>query len=302
MKRWILYLLFIMSTTCVSSAYASTLKVITTTEDLAGITKDIGRDYVEVFSLSRGNENPHYVPPKPSFLLKLRDADLLIAVGLELESGWLPALVQKSRNPKIIEGSGYLDASQGAIELLEKREKADRSEGDTHPQGNPHYWLDPKNAHGMVRHIAQKLSELLPAQKDYFEAGSKAFSKELSEREKTWDRIAQKFHGAKIVTYHKSWSYFAKRFGLKVVGTIEPKPGIPPSPAHLFDLQNVIRKTNARLIIVEPYFDSKLPTAVGGQTGIPVVILPTSTGGVKGADQYFDLIDYNLNQIQKVLQ
>lgn len=279
----------------------SPLQVVTTTTDLASLVKDVGGSRVEVISLAKGYENPHYVAPRPSFLLKLMDADLVIANGLDLESAWLPALISQSRNSKILSPEGYLDASEGA-EIFEKRSgQFSRAEGDVHPFGNPHYMLYPKNVSLVADRIAKKMGELRPKDASFFEANVKNIQGELAWREKQWAKDLKVLKNLPIVTYHKTWSYFASYFALDVVGMIEPKPGIPPSPAHIFDLQKLMKAKDAKLIIIEPYFDQKLPESISRETKIPLVILPPSVGGVESVRNYFQLVEYNLSAIRKAI-
>src|SRR5207302_3609647 len=216
-----------------SRAEAKKLTVVTSTTDMAALTREVGGDKVNVEALARGYQDPHFGEAKPSFLLKLRQADLLISVGLQLEIGWLPPLITQSGNPRIQVGApGYLDASQFAEILEIPTGVITRAMGDVHPLGNPHYWLDPENGRRIARGIQAKLTELKPDDAAYFEERFQSFSQRLSTAEKTWDEEMKPFHGRKVVTYHRSWPNFAKRFGLDVVGYVEPRPGIPPSPRH----------------------------------------------------------------------
>src|SRR5437588_3474760 len=216
-----------------SSAEAKKLKVITTLTDLASLTQEIGGDKVDVEALAKGYQDPHFVEPKPSFLLKLKNADLLILVGLDLEIGWLPPLITQSGNARIqVSANGYLDASQFAQILEIPQGKVDRSMGDVHPLGNPHYWLDPDNGRRIAKGIATKLGEMDPGDSAYFQQRYQDFEKRLAEAEKKWAADMAPYRGRKIVTYHRSWPNFAKHFGLDVVGYIEPPPGIPPTPSH----------------------------------------------------------------------
>src|SRR6266436_8129949 len=218
-------------------AAAKNLKVITTLTDLASLTQEVGGDKVDVEALAKGYQDPHFVDPKPSFLLKLRHADLLILVGLDLEIGWLPPLVTQSGNGNIQPASpGYLDASQFA-EILEIPQGAfTRAEGDVHPLGNPHYWLDPDNGRRIAKGIANKLSEADPGDDVYFQQRFQDFDKRLTGAEQKWDAEMKPYHGRKVVTYHRSFPNFAKHFGLNVIGYVEPRPGIPPTPTHTLEL------------------------------------------------------------------
>src|SRR6185436_1739779 len=241
-----------------TTAAAAPLKVVTTIQDLASLTKEVGGDRVTVTSIARGYQDPHFVEPKPSFLLLLKNADLLEVVGLDLEIGWLPPLIDQSRNNKIRPGSaGYLDLSRG-VEILDRPQGAvNRSMGDVHPLGNPHYWLDPANAVRIAIQVEKKLEELRPADAAYFQAQLNSFKTRMNDADKRWRAALAPFRGAKVVTYHNSWPNFMRRYGLNVVGYIEPKPGVPPSPSHLFDLIGMMKAQNVKVIIMEPYFDAK---------------------------------------------
>src|SRR5438445_5044914 len=218
-------------------AEAKKLTVVTATTDLAALAQEVGGDKISVESIAKGYQDPHFVEAKPSFLLKLRQADLLIVVGLQLEIGWLPPLINQSGNARIQVGAGgYLDASQFAEILDIPQGQVTRAMGDVHPLGNPHYWLDPDNGRRVAKGIAGKLSEMDPGDSAYFQQREQDFEKRLSDAEKRWDAQMQPYHGRKVVSYHKSWPNFAKRFGLDVVGYVEPLPGIPPSPRHTIEL------------------------------------------------------------------
>src|SRR3954468_19894711 len=212
---------------------AKKLNVITATTDLAALAQEVGGDKIDVESIAKGYQDPHFVEAKPSFLLKLRHADLLVVVGLDLEIGWLPPLITQSGNPNIQPSSrGYLDASQFA-EILEKPEgPVSRAMGDVHPLGNPHYWLDPENGRRVAKGIAGKLGELDPADRAYFEQRFADFDKRLTAAQKNWDEMMRPYRERKVIGFHRSFSNFSKHFGIQVVGYIEPRPGIPPTPQH----------------------------------------------------------------------
>lgn len=280
---------------------AERLRVVTTTEDLASIVREVGGERVEVKAIARGYQDPHFVEPKPSYLMLLRRADLLVAVGLELEVAWLPALVSQCRNPKLLTPQGYLDASEGC-EILERRTgPVSRAEGDAHPLGNPHYWLDPENGAVIAGRLAQKFSELSPEHRPHFEARRDDFLKRLEEAVERWGERAAKFQGTRVVTYHRSWSNFAGRFGLDVVDYVEPKPGVPPSPAHTFALINRMKKEAIPLILVEPYFDLKLSNRVAERSGARVLVLYPSVGGAEDIGDYFALFEHDLTLLERAL-
>ena len=281
----------------------SKLNVVTTTEDLASIAREVGGDHVTVEAIARGYQDPHFVEAKPSFILKLQKADLLVVVGRELEIGWLPPLIQQSRNAKVQVGAnGYLDASQGARILDIPTGQVTRAEGDVHPQGNPHYWLDPDNGKIVAKEIADKLSQLRPNDRAYFDQRQMAFVAKVSDAEKRWLAAMQPYKGVKVVTYHRSFPNFADRFGLDVMGYVEPRPGIPPSPQHTLDLINEMKRQNVKLVLVEPYFDLKTPNSIGRETGAQVLVLPPSVGGVKDVTDYFSLFDYDINLLVGALK
>jgi ABC-type Zn uptake system ZnuABC Zn-binding protein ZnuA len=278
------------------SGAANKLTVMTSTEDLAALSREVGGDRTTVEAIAKGYQDPHFVEPKPSFLLKLQKADLLAVVGLQLEIGWLPSLITQSRNSKIQIGSpGYLDVSS-YCEILEiPRGVVTRAMGDVHPLGNPHYWLDPPNGRRIAKALQQKFSELRPADAGYFAQRYSDFDQRLKEAEKGWDQKMAPYHGRKVVTYHRSWPNFAKRFGLVVVDYVEPKPGIPPTPSHTLELINTMKRDNIKLILVEPYFDLRTPESIAQKTGGQVVVLMPSVGGVKAIKDYFQLFDYDVN-------
>ena len=280
-----------------ASPAQAALKVVATTQDLEALAKEVGGDKIQTDSLAKGYQDPHQVEPKPSFILKLHSADLLIVVGRELEIGWLPPLINQARNPSVQPGADrYLDASNFAHILEIPTGQITRAMGDVHPQGNPHYWLSPENGRRIAQGIQKKLSEISPADAGYFAQRYADFDKRLGEAEKRWSAALAPYKGAKIVTYHRSWPNFVETYGLNVVGYVEPKPGIPPSPSHTFELTQEMKKDNVKLIIIEPYFDSKTPMAIGRDTGAQVVTLAPSVGGAKGApvNDYIQLFDYDV--------
>src|SRR6266403_1837044 len=266
MKRILLLMAAVMMA---APAYAqSKLNVVTTTEDLASIAREVAGDRATVEAIAKGYQDPHFVEAKPSFILKLQKADVLIVVGRELEIGWLPPLIQQSRNGKIQPGApGYLDASLGATILEIPTANITRAMGDVHPLGNPHYWLDPENGKRVAKSIADKFSELRPNDRAYFQQQLTSFTTRLDTAEKRWLSMMAPYKGAKVVTYHRSFPNFAERFGLDIVGYVEPKPGIPPTPQHTLDLMNQMKKANVKLVLVEPYFDLKTPNSIGRATG-----------------------------------
>jgi len=279
---------------------AKKLNVITATTDLASLAQEVGGDKIDVEAIAKGYQDPHFVEAKPSFLLKLRHADLLVVVGLDLEIGWLPPLITQSGNPHIQPASaGYLDASQFA-EILEKPQGAvSRAMGDLHPLGNPHYWLDPENGRRVAKGIANKLAEMDPPNASYYQQRFQDFDKRLTAAEQNWEAQMKPYAGRKVVTYHKSWPNFVKHFNLDVVGYIEPRPGIPPTPGHTIELIQQMKRDNVKIIMVEPYFDLKTPNNIASATGGKVLVMLPSVGGEKDITDYFKLFDYDIGLLKK---
>jgi zinc/manganese transport system substrate-binding protein len=272
------------------------INVVTTIEDLAALTREVGGDKVKVEALAKGYQDPHFVEAKPSFIVKLHSADLLVVVGRELEIGWLPPLIQQSRNAKVQVGAeGYLDASL-TVKILEiPTGQITRAMGDVHPQGNPHYWLDPDNGRRVAAAVRDKLKALSAADAAYFDARYADFDKRLAEAQKRWDATMAPYKGLRIVTYHRSWPNFCDRFGLEVMGYVEPRPGIPPSPGHTIDLIAEMKRQNVKIVLVEPYFDLKTPRSIGRETGAKVLVILPSVGGEKEVTDYIKLFDYDIN-------
>jgi len=283
---------------------AANVRIVATTADLAALAQEVGGDKVIVVGLAKGYQDPHFVDPKPSFILEVSRADLLIVVGRELEIGWLPPLISSSRNAKIHEGSpGYLDASEHVKILEIPTGQITRAMGDVHPSGNPHYWLDPGNGRAIARSIKDRLKQLDPADGAYFEQRYADFDKRLAAAEARWDATLATYKGTKIVTYHRSWPNFMERFGLNVIGYVEPKPGIPPTASHTLDLIEEMKRQGAKLIVVEPYFDLKTPQSIAsGVGGGQVLVLAPSVGGTKEAADYIQLFEYDVNTLAAALK
>lgn len=282
---------------------APKLRVVASTEDLASLATEIGGDRVKVQYLASGNQDLHFVQPKPSYLLKLRQADLLLIVGLELESGWLtrshhtPSLLSQSGNARIQPGAfGYFDASEYA-EITETPTRLVTP--SVQPFGNPHYLLDPENGRKIALALAKKLAELQPSEATYFNDRFQVFGERLSEAEESWASKMRPFQGRKVVTYSHSWSNFLKYFQLVSVGEIEPQPGLSPTRRHTADLVKIMKSQNVRVILMEPYFDPKIADEIGRKTGAKVVILPSSVGGNKSITKYFQLFDFDLALLTK---
>jgi len=281
---------------------AGKINVVAATQDMASLAEEAGGDHITVDSIARGYQDPHFVEPKPSFLLKLQKADLLVVVGLQLEIGWLPPLVTQSGNPKIQQGNaGYMDMSQ-FCEILEiPQGQVTRAMGDVHPLGNPHFWLHPENGRRIVKALAAKFSEMRPSDAAYFAARAADFDKRLTEAEKRWDAAMAPYKGRKVITYHRSWPSFCERFGLVVVDYVEPKPGIPPTPSHTLEVINTMKRDGIKLILVEPYFDLRTPNSIASAVGGQALVLMPSVGGVKEITDYFKLFDYDINVLTTAL-
>jgi zinc/manganese transport system substrate-binding protein len=279
------------------------LNIVATTEDLGSLAREIGGDKVSVTSLARGYQDPHFVDPKPSFILAVSRADVLIVVGRELEIGWLPPLLTSSRNSKIQAGGpGYLDASLNVKILEIPTGQITRAMGDVHPLGNPHYWLEPGNGRRIAQAIRDKLSQVSPANASYFAQRYTDFDTRLAAGEKRWDAAMAPYRGTKLVTFHRSWPNFMERWGLDVMGYVEPKPGIPPTPQHTIEVIDEMKRQGAKLIIVEPYFDLKTPQAIANQVGGKVLVLAPSVGGAKEATDYIQLFEYDVTQLVAALK
>ena len=275
----------------------SKIKVVTTIPDLKSITELVGGDKVDVFAIATGFQNPHFVDPKPSYILKLSKADMFVTVGLDLETGWVPPLLNSARNAKIQKGGeGYVDASV-TVPLLQVPSSVNRAEGDIHIFGNPHYWIDPIRGKEIALAIYNGLIKISPENQNYFQSNLKAFNDKIDSKTKEWIAKMAPYKGAKIIAYHNEWVYFEERFGLKIVDFLEPKPGIPPSPNQLLKVIGEIKRENIKVIISSPYFTTESADLVARQTGATVVVLATSVGAEDNIKNYFDLFDYNINKL-----
>jgi zinc/manganese transport system substrate-binding protein len=311
------------------------LNIVTTTKNLESIAKTIGGDYVEVSAISTGKEDPHYIAAKPSYMLKAKNADLWIRIGLELEIGYESLILEGSRNPKIHIGApGHLDVSKGITPLEVPTQKIDRSLGDVHPLGNPHYWLDPYNGRIIAKNICERLKQLDPDNANNYERNLSEFLLKLDNAmfgsklvkaaggEQLWkiqtngtldsyiryynEKVSQSneqlsldgwlakmkpFEHSKIVIYHRSWTYFFDRFKLQDVAELEPKPGIPPGPAHILDVINTMKSEKVEIILMEPFYSKSDADAVAKKTNAKVVAAATAVNGQKEAVDYIAMID-----------
>jgi zinc/manganese transport system substrate-binding protein len=313
---------------------ADPLTVVATTPVLKSLAETVGGDKVKVTSLGAGDEDPHFIQAKPSFMILARKADLWIRIGMELEIGYEGLILSGSRNPKIAVGQpGHLDVSETVLKLEVPTERITRDMGDVHPLGNPHYWLDPLNGRLMAKAIADRLAQLDPADAETFTQNYKAFEKDLDQRvfgnelvEKVggdrlwtlqikgqllkylddnnlrdnlggWQARLLPLAGQSIVTQHKSWIYFTNRFGLSVAGELEPKPGVPPSPAHLAGIINLVKNNGIKVIMLEPFYERKAADLVAEKTGTKVVVCANAVGGQKEAADYLALMDLITNSL-----
>jgi len=292
---------------CVSSLWSTaahaTVRVVTTTTDLGDFVRAIGGNRVSVNALCSGTQDPHYVQARPSYMVKLSRADLLVSVGLELEIGWLPSLIQGARNPDINpERSGYLDASTAITPIEVPRGQIDRSQGDVHQLGNPHYWLDPDNAKSIAQLIAEKLSALDADGASLYRQNLRAFKQQLDQAMQRWSRAMAPYRGTKIVSYHKTFNYFFNRFGLVAVGYVEERPGIPPAAAHVARLISRVRSNNVRVIFHESHFDRATSDLISRRTNAHLLVLPTSVGGESSITSYEQLVDHLVNTFVSEMQ
>ncbi|HEX3165519.1 MAG TPA: metal ABC transporter substrate-binding protein [Chitinophagaceae bacterium] len=299
MKKISILSLFFFS---ISSFVLAQIKIVTTTTDMKSIAEFIGGNKVSVTSIATGYQNPHFVDPKPSYIISLTKANLFVTVGLDLETGWSPQLLSSSRNTKIQKGAaGYVDASEG-VNLLQVPTAANRAEGDIHIYGNPHYWLDPLNGKTIARNIANGLERVDPSNKPFYEANLVAFNNKIDIKLKEWQGKMAPYKGSKIIAYHNEWVYFETRFGLQIVDFMEPKPGIPPTPSQLVKVINEVTANKIRVIISSPYFTTSSSDVVSKQTGVKELTLATSVGAFDPVKDYFGLFDYNIDHLITVLK
>jgi len=280
---------------------AGQLRVVATTPDLGALAREIGGAAVEVTVLAKPTEDPHFVDARPSLIVTLNRADLLIEGGAELELGWLPALLQGVRNTKIAAGApGRILAATG-VTMLEVPTTFDRSRGDVHALGNPHFMLDPLNVRLIVTQIAEHLAQIDAASAEQYRANLQRFDTRLDAKLAEWQAQLAPFRGAKIVTYHRDFVYLAARFGLDVVATLEERPGIAPSPAHLADVINTMRTQGARVILMQPYQNRRTAETVARQTEATVLDMPQQPGVAPNTDTYFDLMDHLVRTLATAL-
>lgn len=293
MKNLLVFCLFLIS----SHAFAK-LEVITTTSNLADLVKQIGGDKVNVHSLCKGVQDPHFLEAKPSYIFKLSKADLLVSIGAGLEVGWLPLVVRGSRNPKLKEGGAGSLVAADIVKLLEQETgEISRSMGDVHPEGNPHFMLAPSYSILVAKGIQEKLSQVDSSNSKFYRERFLKYSSEIEKRKVAWDKQIKK--GMKVITYHKTLSYFYKDFGIENVDVLEPKPGIPPSASHVLNLIKKIKASHVSKIIVENYFDTSVAKRIKKEVpSIKIETVPVGVGGAKDVDDLFDLYDRLVTQVE----
>jgi zinc/manganese transport system substrate-binding protein len=299
MKR---VLLTVIGMLLAASVAEAKLNVVATTADLGAIAKEIGGDNIELTTLGKPTEDPHFVDAKPSFIVKLNHADVVVEGGAELEIGWLPALLDQARNSKIVNGApGHIMCATG-VPLLDVPATLDRSRGDIHAAGNPHYIVSPSNAKIVAKNIADGLCANDPKSADAYRANLKKFEDAIDAKLVEWRNKLAPYAGQTVVAYHDSWPYFAKEYGLKMDLFLEPKPGIPPTPAHLAEVILAMKQVNAHVIIVDPYLNRKTAETVAAHTGAKVVDVTQFPGGLKGTEGgYIQMEDYDVNAIAAAL-
>ena len=299
MKRSLLTLLFSIALAISTSAK---LNVVATLPDFASLAREVGGDRIDIVTLAKPTEDPHFVDARPSFVVSLRNADVLIDGGAELEIGWLPPLLQNARNPKIDIGKpGRVIASEG-IHLMNVPASVTRAAGDVHALGNPHFSTDPIIAKAVAQHIAQAFSAIDSANAATYDANYKKFESTINAKLQQWGAAMLRFKDQNVVAYHDSWPYFAHRFGVKIDIFLEPKPGIPPSPSHLAEVINQIKSEHIKAIIVEPFHDRKIAEKVASATGARVVDFAQFPGGLPGTESYVKLIDKLVSNLAAALK
>jgi zinc/manganese transport system substrate-binding protein len=268
------------------------LKVATSLTDLASVAQFVGGKHVSAQSLCRGYEDPHFVPAKPSLMKAIQHADVFVSTGLELDGGWLPLVLPGSRNPRIQPGTkGFVDASEGVHVLEKPVGTVSRAEGDVHPLGNPHYYLDPKALEVVADHLARVFSDLDPANAADYSANARAFHGRMDASLERWEKELAPFKGVAIVPYHKNFIYFIDRFGLKEFGNVESKPGIPPTPRHIAELAEAMRRSGVNVVAYGPYNKAGASNEVAKRAGGTAVEVATEVGGLPGTDDVFSKFD-----------
>ena len=275
-----------------SSGAEKRIQVVTTTTVLSSIAESIGGERVSVTSIATGHQDPHFVEAKPSYMIKVKNADLFIRIGMELEIGWEGLILDGSRNPKVAIGqAGHLDVSEGIERLQVPTQKIDRSMGDLHPFGNPHYWLDPLNGKVVAKNISMGLTRVSPADAEYFNNNYLDFAKRIDDAMERWTAELKPYQGSKLITYHNSWPYITNRFGLIISDQLEPKPGIPPGPGHIEEVIEKMKSENIKVLLMEIFYDKKPADFVCHKTGAVMVSAANCVGGSGEAKDYISIID-----------
>ncbi|MDE0021185.1 MAG: metal ABC transporter substrate-binding protein [Candidatus Poribacteria bacterium] len=282
---------------------ACALRIVATTPDLAAVAKEIAGEDVDVHAIVKGTQDPHYVEAKPSYIRRVNRADILIYTGMELEVGWLPLLIEGARNRHMTPGSRRLiNASEAVKEKLEvPEEELQRSDGDIHAEGNPHYMLDPRNGILVAELLAERFSEIDPERKEQYEANLKAFQTAYKERIKDWEERLKAWKGVKIVAYHRTWAYASNWLGFEVIGHVEEKPGIPPGPRHLANLIAQIRSEKAVAVVASSHFSPKIPQATASRAGVKYIPLPQTVGAYKEVKTYADMFEKIAVELEKAM-
>jgi zinc/manganese transport system substrate-binding protein len=295
-------IILILGSSVASSWSADKIRVVTTIPDLKSLAEAVGGDRIEIDSLTRGTQNFHEAEVRPSMMLKLRRADVLIENGLDLDA-WVDVAVLGANNPKIIRGApGRVDVSRGIPVLEVPSVRVDRSMGDVHPLGNPHFSLDPGLAPLITQTILDGLARLAPDHRAAFERNRREFLARLDGEMSRWTKLMEPVKGSKVVVFHPDFIYFIHRFELVQAGTVEDKPGIPPSPQHVVRLIRQIKEEKIKVILVEPWNDVKLAQRVAEEAGAKAIVFASAVGAVKGADNYIAAIDYNIKTLAEALR
>ena len=298
----VLYALLALGVLAGGAEAAGKIRVVASLPDLKSLTEAVGGDLVEVDTLARGDQNAHDIEVRPSLMVKLRRADLLVRNGLELDF-WVEPLVQGANSGRLLRGNpGYVDASRGISVLDVPAGRVDRSMGDVHPEGNPHFTLDPATAPTVTANIVEGLARLAPEHSATFEARRRDFLARLDAALARWQQALAPFRGSPVVVYHDTWRYFFERFGLRQAGTLENRPGIPPSPAHVADIIRLIKEQKVRVVMSEPWADQKLVELVAREGGARPVLLAHAVGSVKGVTSYLEIFEYNVSALAEALR